>query len=467
MARIIRSHLGAAALTAAAALLSLLLLARAHGAATPRYWTERDSRQPGPTTMVPDWAEIARTTKPAVVNISVRKGAEGLLGGALPGRSPRAGTGSGFIISADGYVLTNNHVVDGASSVRVKLADGRQLDARVAGRDPQTDLAVLKLDAAGLPTVPLGDSSTLRVGEPVMAVGNPFGLEQTVTTGIVSATGRVIGEGPYDDFIQTDASINPGNSGGPLINARGEVIGINTAIVSNGGGSIGIGFAVPVSLARFVVPQLAQHGRVERGWLGVTMQPLTPELAAGLKLPQTQGALVSEVAKGSPAATAGFRPGDVIVEFDGRPITRTTDLSLLVAASPVGQSVKLAVLRDGRPLTLEARIAKRAAPVDVAAAPPAEPERRGRLGVVVEPVTPEMATQLDLLGSGVLVRQVVPGSPAAQAGMRPGDVISEVDRQPVKNVDDLRRAVEHLAPGSSALVLVHRRGGSAYLAVRV
>src|SRR5207248_1531081 len=223
------------------------------------------------------------------------------------------GLGSGFVINADGYILTNNHVVDGAADIRVKFSDGRELTGRIVGRDDKTDLALLKVDATGLPVIPIGDSAKLEVGEPVMAVGNPFGLEQTVTTGIVSATGRAIGAGPYDDFIQTDASINPGNSGGPLINARGEVVGVNTAIASGGsGGSVGIGFAIPTNLVKPVVTQLASAGHVVRGWLGVSIQALTPDLAKTFGSTDATGALVSSVADGSPAQRAGLKQGDVI-----------------------------------------------------------------------------------------------------------------------------------------------------------
>src|SRR6185503_17201079 len=264
-------------------------------------WHERaPGTAPLTTAPAPAWVEIARAVKPAVVNVSVRGvrkqdgEAEDMLRD-FGDRGPRRmrGLGSGFVINAGGYVVTNNHVVDGATEIRVKFADGRELTGKVIGRDPKTDLALLKVDASNLAVVPLGDSARLEVGEPVMAVGNPFGLEQTVTTGIVSATGRVIGEGPYDDFIQTDASINPGNSGGPLINARGEAIGINTAIVSGGGGSVGIGFAIPTNLAKPVVTQLADGGHVVRGYLGVAVQRVTPDLARSFKLDGPQGALVA------------------------------------------------------------------------------------------------------------------------------------------------------------------------------
>src|SRR5437667_3015602 len=296
------------------------------GREAQRVWTERAAGAPAVATApAPNWVEIARAVKPAVVNVSVRgmqKGDDGRdeflqqFGMRAPRRMVR-GLGSGFVINADGYVLTNNHVVDGASEIRVKLGDGRELSGKVVGRDPKTDLALLKVEATGLPVVPLGDSARLEVGEPVMAVGNPFGLEQTVTTGIVSATGRVIGEGPYDDFVQTDASINPGNSGGPLVNARGEAVGINTAIVSGNGGSVGIGFAIPTNLAKPVVTQLASGGHVVRGYLGVTIQRVTADLAKSFGLPGAHGALVASVAEGGPAKAAGLRPGDVIVEYDG------------------------------------------------------------------------------------------------------------------------------------------------------
>jgi serine protease Do len=458
------SRRAAVALVAGTLLAQASLVAPAQ-AASRQYWTERPRLPATSTSATADWVAVAEAVKPAVVNIAAeRRGAPGM---PQMGRAP-TGRGSGFIITADGYILTNNHVVDGATRVQVRLDDGRELDAKVVGRDPQTDLALLKIDALSLPVVPLGDSGTLRVGEPVMAVGNPFGLEQTVTTGIVSATGRVIGDGPYDDFIQTDASINPGNSGGPLINARGEAIGINTAIVSGSGGSIGIGFAVPVHLAKFAVPQLAETGRVERGWLGVTAQPLTRDLAAGLGLARTEGALVSQVWDGSPALAAGMRRGDVIVELDGRKITRATDLSLLVAASPIGKDIAISVLRDGKPMTLTARVARREGPASVAAtAPPAEAGQRARLGVAVEPLTPALAGQLGLgETTGVIVRQVQGGSPAAEAGIRPGDVIVEANRQPVKSVEDLRRAVDATQSGAAVLLLIQRDGASSYLTLK-
>jgi serine protease Do len=359
--------------------------------------------------------------------------------------------------------VTNNHVVDGASEIKVRLSDGRELTARVLGRDGRTDLALLKVDATGLPLIPLGDSSLLRVGEPVMAIGNPFGLEQTVTTGIVSGTGRVIGDGPYDDFIQTDASINPGNSGGPLINARGQAVGINTAIVTQSGGSVGIGFAIPVNLAKPVLAQLAEVGHVVRGYLGVAIQRVTPELARSFGMAEARGALVSAVVEGSPATKAGLKPGDVIVEYDGRPIARSEELPRAVAATPVGRQVRLTAMRDGKAVTLSAKIAQLAE-----AEEPATPDSKGRpaLGLAVETLTPKLAQELGLPDrSGVLVRGIEEDSPAASAGVRAGDVIAEVDHHPVKTVDDLTRLIHQHHADVPTLLLVHRQGGHFYIAL--
>jgi serine protease Do len=331
------------------------------------------------------------------------------------------------------------------------------------GRDAKTDLALLKIDATGLPVIPLGDSTALQVGEPVMAIGNPFGLEQTVTTGIVSATGRVIGSGPYDNFIQTDASINPGNSGGPLINARGEVIGINTAIFSRGGGSVGIGFAVPASLAKTVITQLADHGKVERGWLGVSIQPLTKDLAANFKRGDTTGALVSTVVEGSPAEKAGLKTGDVIVEFDGKKVAKSTDLPGLVADVPVGRDVPMTVVREGRELKLNAHIARLE---DESVARASDSEGKGRLGLSVQPLTPPMARELGLKAKeGVLVRDVVEGGRAAEAGIRAGDVIVEVDRQPVRTIEDFKARLDKRAKDQPVLMLVNRDGQTMYVAI--
>jgi serine protease Do len=444
-------------------------------------WSEHQVAPAAPAPPPSPWVQLARELKPAVVNVSTKRVEEGRrrlegLGdeqgpfnqffrqffGDQPRRTVRS-LGSGFIVNADGYVVTNNHVVDGATEIKVTLADGRELAAKVLGRDPKTDLALLKIDATGLPLIALGDSTQLQVGEPVMAIGNPFGLEQTVTTGIVSATGRVIGEGPYDDFIQTDASINPGNSGGPLINSKGQAVGINTALVSQSGGSVGIGFAIPINLAKPVLTQLATAGRVERGYLGVAVQRITPDLAKSFKLEGPQGALVASVAAGSPAMNAGVKRGDVIVEYDGHRIARSDALPRVVGETPVGKDVALVVVRDGKPVTLSVKVARLAETPERVVA---ESDTTAPLGLTVQTLTPALARQFGLHESvGVLVRGVEGASPAADAGVQPGDVIAEIDRQPVKSVDDLERAIDKRRPGSSTLLLVHRNGGDLYIAL--
>src|SRR3989449_539787 len=399
-------------------------------------WTERPAAQSAPTP-APDWVRLSKEAKPAVVNISTKRNPAGpaipdLKGGRPDERSPddffrrffeeaprrpvRA-VGSGFILSADGYIVTNNHVVEDAVGIQVKLADGRELAAKVVGRDPKTDLALLKVAVTGLPVIPVGDSNALQVGEPVMAIGNPFGLQQTVTTEIVSATGRVIGSGPYDNFIQTDASINPGNSGGPLINARGEVIGINTAIVSQGGGSVGIGFAVPSSLAKSVITQLAAHGEGERGWLGVSVQPLTKELAKTFKRGDATRARGAAAVEGSPAEQAGVKSGDVVVEFAGKKVTKSADLPSLGAEARVGSEVPMVVVREGKEVRLTARIARLQ---DEEPSKVAGVEGKGQLGLSVQPLTPPVARELGLkVNEGVLVRDVVEGSRAGEAASAP------------------------------------------------
>jgi serine protease Do len=373
--------------------------------------------------------------------------------------------GSGFVINPAGYIVTNNHVVEGASEIRVKIDDGRELAGKVVGRDPKTDLALLKVEAAGLPVIPLGNSSELQVGEQVMAIGNPFGLERTVTTGIVSATGRVIGQGPYDDFIQTDASINPGNSGGPLINARGQAVGINAAIFSQNGGSVGIGFAIPIDQAKAVVTQLAASGKVTRGWLGVTIQPLTPELAQAFKVTGGSGALVASVQESSPAARAGIKAGDVITQYDGRKVAQSADLPKLVAATPVGRQVPVTVVREGKPLSLDIKVAElhEQGPVTAMAD---QDEAKGPLGLTVESVTPETARELKLGGTrGVLVRGVRSGSPAESAGIRPGDVITELDHQAVADPAQMKRVLDQHQKGAPVVARLHRDGANLYVAM--
>jgi serine protease Do len=428
----------------------------------------------------PNWVELTRALKPAVVNISTKRMEERVQLQSpfgdddpfqrffkqfeqQPRRSVRS-MGSGFVINPAGYIVTNNHVVEGATDIRVRIDDGRELPGKVVGRDPKTDLALLKVEATGLPVIPLGDSSQLLVGEPVMAIGNPFGLERTVTTGIVSATGRVIGQGPYDDFIQTDASINPGNSGGPLINTRGQAVGINAAIFSQSGGSVGIGFAIPVNQAKAVVTQLAASGKVTRGWLGVTIQPLTPELAQGFKVKDGTGALVTGVQDKSPAARAGIKTGDVITQYDGRKVSTSADLPKLVAATAVGRRVPVTVVRGGRPVTLDVTVAQMDEP-DQPAVAQAEGEK-SPLGLTVETVTPSVARELKLSEPrGVVVRGVRGGSPAENAGVQAGDVITEVDHEAVTDAAQMKRVLAKHPTGAPVVVMIHRNGTNLYVAM--
>jgi serine protease Do len=396
----------------------MALISTSSGAASAPLWTEG---KPGLASVSASWpwVAVAKADTPAVVNISTTQvvknpmafGDQGSSNDPFQGFShqffgnmPRSfrthSLGSGFIIRSDGYIVTNNHVVDNASEIVVKLDDGRKFPARVVGRDPKTDIALVKIDATGLPVIPLGNSHKLQVGEPVMAIGNPFGLQGTVTTGIVSAEGRVIGEGPYDNFIQTDASINPGNSGGPLVNQAGQVVGINTAIFSESGGSVGIGFAIPIDEAKTIMPQLEATGHVTRGWLGVSIQPLTPELAKALSLPKDQGALVAQVMSDSPASKAGLKAGDVITAYNGHAIRSANDLPQIVAATPVGQTATVEVLRDGKPLTLSVQVAAMPEPRELTAM--ANPWRPS-LGLSVRPLTPGLAKQLGVPATSGLV----------------------------------------------------------------
>jgi len=462
-----------------------ILLARGGStAAVSSLWTDKPpalAASATPASSTP-WVAVAKADTPAVVNISttqVVKNPMALGDQGAPndpfqeffhqffGNMPRTlrthSLGSGFIIREDGYVVTNNHVVDAATEVTVKLSDGREFPAKVLGRDEKTDLALLKIDAKGLPVLPFGDSDKLQVGEPVMAIGNPFGLEGTVTTGIVSAKGRVIGEGPYDNFIQTDASINPGNSGGPLANAAGQVVGIDTAIFSQSGESVGIGFAIPINMAKTILPQLEAKGHVIRGWLGVSIQPVTPELAKALQLPKDEGGLVAQVLPNSPAQRAGLQAGDVIVAYDGHAIAKADDLPRLVAATPMGQSATVKVLRDGKPLTVTAQIAELPEPQQLAEA--AHPARE-RLGLAVQPLTPALARQLGVPDTtGLVVAGVKDGSPAAEAGIQPGDVIVQVNGKPVRTVAEFRQAFAAQKAGEPTLFQIHRKDASLFVAV--
>ena len=377
----------------------------------------------------------------------------------------RQGTGTGFVVREDGLVVTNNHVVEGAKEVTVTLGDGVEYTAKVVGRDPKTDLAVLKIDPKGtLPVVKLGDSGALHVGDWVLAVGNPFGLSKTVTAGIVSAKGRVIGAGPYDDFIQTDASINPGNSGGPLFNERGEVVGINTAIYTENGGNIGIGFALPINLAKSLLPELETKGSVTRGWLGVSIQKVTPDIADSLGLADAEGALVADVTRGSPADSAGIRRGDVITRFDGKKIAESSALPSMVATVSVGKTVAVEVLRNGKLKTIDVKVAK------LAESPSGEADEtsHGKWGLVLREPTADERDRLGLKpNEGVLVEAVQPGSPAADAGVQSGDAILEVNQRPVASVEQVQEEAARVQGERPLLLLVqHRDQGSRFAALK-
>ena len=455
----------------------------------PALWHEHDA-SPQPVVAngfspLPSLAPLVKQLKPAVVSVATasvvrrRRGADPFeeffrpyMGDQADGRVVPRGQGSGFIIHESGLVLTNNHVIDGADQIDVKLADGREFAAKVVGRDPKTDVALLRLEnAKDLPTVYLGDSDRADVGDWVVAIGNPFGLSHSVSVGIVSAKERFIGAGPYDDFIQTDAAINPGNSGGPLFNARGEVIGINTAIVAQGQG---IGFAVPINLVKVLVPQLEQTGTVARGWLGVAIQDLSPEIARSLKIPEnTKGALIADVVEGGPAARAGLEHGDLVVSVDGKDIENYAQLSRIIALLPPGKSVRLGVLRNGGRTDLDVAIAARddqGRVLDASATRRQESPRaaeKGPLGISVGEVTPQVARKMGLSRPvGVVVTEVQGDGPAARAGVGEGDLILEVNRRPVRSLADWREIVRSVSPGEMVLLRLQRGDSAIYVAVR-
>jgi len=383
--------------------------------------------------------------------------------GDIPQREFRQKSlGSGFIISKDGYILTNNHVVEKATEIRVRLLNKEQFKAKVIGRDPKTDIALIKIKANhSLSAATLGDSDALRVGDWVIAIGNPFGLGHTVTVGIISAKERIIGAGPYDNFLQTDAAINPGNSGGPLVNLEGKVVGINTAIVAQ---AQGIGFAIPINMAKYILSQLKERGKVMRGWLGVMIQEVTPEIAHALGLKEVKGALVADVTPGSPADKADIRRGDVIIEYNGKKIEEMNELPRLVANTPVGKSVPIKIWRNGkiRQLTvkvgeLEEKVAKgerRYAPQD--------------LGLKVEELTPYLAQRLGVKRiHGVIITYVVPGSPAHEAGLSRGDIILKINRHSIQDLNDYQEIINSAKPGDTLLFLIERREGTLFVALKV
>jgi serine protease Do len=422
---------------------------------------------------------VAKQVKPAVVHINIverlkRPINNGLIEGApqvpgpprhqIPRPYAKRGTGSGVIISPDGYILTNNHVAGGADEIKVKLYDGREFRARRVGVDPETDLALIKVDAQNLPYATLGDSSRLEQGEWVIALGSPFGLEQTMTVGIVSATGRRLG-GAYDNYIQTDASINPGNSGGPLVNMNGEVVGINTMIYSRSGGSEGIGFSVPSNLAKKVKEQLLRNGRVQRGYLGVSLQSVSPAVAKSLGYESAEGAVVGDLTENTPAARAGLRSGDVIVEFDGKLVKSPRQLTEMVADTPVGKTAKLKFIRDGRAQTTSITLGERPGR-NVAANQNGDGGNAGRLGISYSTVTSEAVSQMKLkIASGALIEDVQLSSPAAEAGLRRGDVIHRINRATVNKAQDLTAALKALNADKEVVLQIERDGQLTFVTV--
>ncbi len=440
-----------------------------------------------PMVRLPDFRRLARDLMPGVVNISTTKVvrspfARGPRGGprgqdpfedffnrffqGQPREFKQHSLGSGFVIDKRGYILTNNHVVGAADEIIVTLANETEYTAKVVGKDDKTDLALIKIEPKeDLYVLPLGDSGDMEIGDWVLAIGNPFGLQHTVTAGIISAKGRVIGAGPYDDFIQTDASINPGNSGGPLINTSGKVIGINTAIFSQTGESAGIGFAIPINIARNVARQLQESGKVTRGWIGVLIQHIDPDLQKSYGLQRAEGALVSKVLPKSPASKAGLKQGDIILQYGDRPIRHHSDLPALVANTTPGTEVELVVLRDGKRRNVEIRIeqlddgeAKRPGPPD------AESEE-GRLGLQLQELTPELARQFGV-DKGALVAGVEPGSLAEQKGMQSGDIILQMNGEPIQTVRSFIDRVRKTKSGEIIRLLVKREDNQYFVALQ-
>jgi serine protease Do len=442
-------------------------------------------------TPAPDWifggttprsfADLARRVQDAVVNISTTKTFKIRRGPyyqfneeyyqryiqnqpATELKRPNS-LGSGFILDKDGYILTNNHVLKGADEILVKLSDGRTLPAQVIGSDPVTDLSVIKVNAASdLPTVRLGDSDRVEIGDWVVAIGNPFGLTQTVTAGILSAKGRVIGAGPYDNFLQTDASINPGNSGGPLFNLQGEVVGVNTAIIAGGQG---IGFAIPINQAKAIIPQLVQGGRVQRGYLGIGLQEITPEIAKQLEMESAHGVMVGQVYQDSPAHRAGLREGDVILSFNGQDIKRSQALPLIVSQSPVGSVVQVEFLREGKKQSAEVRLTSTdGAGAQIPISTSNQGERAAEvLGLAVQDISPYESQKFGLRrGAGVKVTQVNNGSPAGAVGLKPGDLILEINSQAVFGTRAFLDQTQRLKRGEVVRMYVRRGPLTSYFA---
>jgi serine protease Do len=425
--------------------------------------------------------QVAAAVGPAVININTVTVVRGPAGGSRtpmeeffgdeffrrffggPREFTQKSLGSGVIVDPSGIALTNAHVIEGATEIEVVTAEGKKYKARVLGADTKSDLAVIRLqDGSAFPAARLGDSDQIEVGDWVLAIGSPFGFTQTVTAGIISAKGRVLGQGPFDDFLQTDAAINPGNSGGPLVSMTGEVIGINTAIASRTGGSMGIGFAIPINLAKKIYTELTARGKVTRGWLGVSVQPLTAELAQSFGAREDGGVLVADVMEGSPAEKGGVKSGDIIVDFNGKRVTAPSDLQRAVGLTGPGSSAKVRILRDKVERTLEVRIGEPPEEAEAAAAPGGK--AKSLLGLEVRPLTPEAARQLGVRGDGVVVAAIEDGSPAESAGIQTGDVIREVNRQRVRSLSDFERLTRGLKSGERVMLLLQRGNSSLFVA---
>ncbi len=378
------------------------------------------------------------------------------------------GLGSGVIIDSEkGYIITNNHVVEDADELKINLGDKREFDGKVVGTDPQTDVAVIKIDGKNLPSAKLGDSDTIRAGQWAIAIGNPFGLSQTVSIGVISATGRAnVGVAAYEDMIQTDAAINPGNSGGPLVNIKGEIVGINTAIFTRSGGYQGIGFAIPINMVKIIMKDLVEKGKVTRGWLGVVIQDIDPALAKSFNVTVTEGVLVSDIQDGSPAKEAGFERGDIVIEYDGKSIRDVNHLRNTVAQTEVNKKVKVKVLRDGKEKDLTVKIGEQ--PSDLFAGGPDGVAPSGKdLGMTVQNLTKELAKSLGVEeDSGVIVAEVQPGSPAALSEIREGDLIKEVNRKKIGNVAEFKKSLSEADKEKGVLILIKRGEFSRYVIIK-
>jgi serine protease Do len=461
------------------ALVSILVLFSAYGLSVAKQ---------NPGQLIPEsFSQLAEKARPGVVNIRTVKTIKGggrvfrhFFGNPFEERDPfrdffgpfsekepkrdfkQRSLGSGFIIDREGYIVTNNHVIEDADQIKVKLFNEKEFDAELVGRDPNTDLALIKIkDSKTLKPLAMGDSKSLEVGTWVVAIGSPFGLEQTVTAGIVSAKGRIIGSGPYDDFIQTDASINPGNSGGPLLNMEGEVVGINTAIVASGQG---IGFAIPINLAKGVLEQLKSKGEVTRGWLGVGIQNLTPELAEYYGVKEKEGVLVTQVFEGDPADRGGIKPNDIITAVNGKSVKSARELSRVIANIGVDKRTSITLLRNGKEKTVTIETAKRQDDRLMARQQTEEPT--GELGLALRNLDSETARRFGYEGDekGVLVTGVKPDSKAASVGFREGDLIKEVNRNPVESVRDLQTQLDKVKKGNDVRILL-KRGQTGFLAM--